>query len=47
VYDALTNHRPYRPAWSHEQAIQYIREQAGKHFDPSLVPVFLHLAGGG
>ena len=43
VYDALTNPRPYRPAWPRSQAVQYIRDQASKHFDPDLVQVFLRL----
>lgn len=41
VWDALTSDRPYRPAWSAEQAFAYIREQAGKHFDPYVVELFL------
>lgn len=43
VFDALTSDRPYRKAWSVEQALQYIAEQAGKHFDPKVVSVFLDL----
>jgi HD-GYP domain-containing protein (c-di-GMP phosphodiesterase class II) len=43
VYDALTSNRPYRSAWSKKDAIQYIEGQAGKHFDPRLVPEFLSL----
>lgn len=41
VWDALLADRPYRPAWTEEQARQYLREQAGKHFDPRVVEVFL------
>jgi putative nucleotidyltransferase with HDIG domain len=41
VYDALTSDRPYRKAWSHEEVYSYIEEQAGKHFDPQTVKVFL------
>jgi HD-GYP domain-containing protein (c-di-GMP phosphodiesterase class II) len=41
VWDALRSDRPYRPAWSEEEALEYIREQAGKHFDPATVKVFL------
>lgn len=41
VYDALTSDRPYRPAWSKEKVIQYIRENSGTHFDPQIVPIFL------
>ena len=46
VWDALRSDRPYRKAWSVEKSIAYIREQAGKHFDPALIPVFLKLIGG-
>lgn len=41
VWDALTSDRPYRKAWSREEAKKYLREQAGKHFDPEVVKVFL------
>jgi HD-GYP domain-containing protein (c-di-GMP phosphodiesterase class II)/nitrate/nitrite-specific signal transduction histidine kinase len=43
VWDALTSDRPYRKAWSEEAALAYIREQAGKHFDPEVVAAFLSL----
>ncbi|MBI3913074.1 MAG: GAF domain-containing protein [Chloroflexi bacterium] len=43
VWDALTSHRPYRAAWSAEQAREHIRDQAGKHFDPAVVEKFLEL----
>ena len=43
VWDALTSNRPYRPAWSQEKALAYLREQAGKHFDASIVQAFLAL----
>lgn len=41
VWDALSSERPYRPAWPADKVISYIREQAGSHFDPSIVKVFL------
>ena len=41
VWDALTSNRPYRPAWGEEEALAYIRDQAGKHFDPAVVNIFL------
>ena len=41
VWDALISDRPYRPAWSKPDAMKYIREQSGKHFDPRVVDVFL------
>lgn len=40
VFDALTSERPYKQAWPVEDAVRYIDEQAGKHFDPDLVAVF-------
>jgi putative two-component system response regulator len=43
VYDALTSERPYKKAWPHEEAFAFIREQAGRHFDPKLTPLFLGL----
>jgi len=46
VYDALTNERPYRPAWTVEKALAYIREQSGTHFDPRVVEAFLALLSG-
>lgn len=45
VYDALTSDRPYRKAWSKQDAIHYIEDQAGKQFDPRLVPEFLNMVG--
>jgi putative nucleotidyltransferase with HDIG domain len=43
VWDALLSDRPYRLAWTAEQAREYIREQAGSHFDPKVVDRFLEL----
>jgi PAS domain S-box-containing protein len=43
VYDALTNDRPYRPAWTPTQTLEYIRAESGKHFDPAIVEAFLNL----
>jgi putative two-component system response regulator len=40
VWDALTSNRPYRPAWTEAEALTYIREQSGKHFDPQAVDLF-------
>ena len=41
VYDALISDRPYRKAWQKEQALDYIRSQAGTHFDPQVVELFM------
>ncbi|MGD0003406.1 MAG: HD domain-containing phosphohydrolase [Anaerolineaceae bacterium] len=43
VWDAVTSDRPYRPAWSKELAVQYIRTEAGTYFDPRVVDAFLDL----
>jgi PAS domain S-box-containing protein len=43
VWDALTTARTYREAWSPEKTKQYIKEQAGTHFDPRVVEAFLLL----
>jgi PAS domain S-box-containing protein len=45
VFDALTSDRPYRKAWSREDAVRYIREQAGRQFDPRVVEAFLREVG--
>jgi len=41
VFDALTSARPYKKAWPVDEAITYIQENSGKHFDPQLVRVFM------
>ncbi|MCI0550123.1 MAG: PAS domain S-box protein [Anaerolineae bacterium] len=43
VWDALRSDRPYRKGWSAEKTIEYIRTQAGSHFDPRAVEHFLEL----
>jgi HD-GYP domain-containing protein (c-di-GMP phosphodiesterase class II) len=43
VWDALTSDRPYRPAWSKERALDYIRAQSDLHFDPRVVNAFLNI----
>ena len=40
VYDALTSVRPYKQAWTAEQAFDYVATQAGRHFDPRVVEAF-------
>jgi len=41
VFDALTNERPYKKAWSVEDAVALIERESGEHFDPMLVNAFL------
>jgi HD-GYP domain-containing protein (c-di-GMP phosphodiesterase class II) len=43
VYDALINDRPYRKALPREEVIAYLKSQAGTHFDPAALDVFLRL----
>lgn len=41
VFDALTHERPYKRAWSTEEASEELRRAAGKHSDPCVVKAFL------
>lgn len=41
VYDALSSARPYKKAWPRAEALDYIRQQAGRQFDPQVVEAFL------
>ena len=43
VYDALISRRRYKPAFSHEAAVDIIKRGSGTHFDPDLVDAFLDL----
>jgi HD-GYP domain-containing protein (c-di-GMP phosphodiesterase class II) len=46
VWDALKSDRPYRAAWPDEKIFAEIRSNAGKHFDPKVVDIFLFLQEG-
>ena len=41
VFDALLSVRPYKKAWDVDEAIAFIREKRGSHFDPSLADLYL------
>jgi len=43
VWDALKSDRPYRKAWTEDEAITYIQEQSGSHFDPVVVNAFFDI----
>jgi putative two-component system response regulator len=43
VFDALTSERPYKRAWSKEEAIEVIIRGSGSHFDPLLVNAFVEV----
>ena len=40
VFDALTSERPYKKAWTVEQAAELLREGRGRHFDPACLDAF-------
>jgi len=40
VFDALTTRRPYKEPWPLEKTSAFLRENAGKHFDPAVVDIF-------
>jgi len=43
VFDALVSARPYKKAWSIDEAVATINEGSGKHFDPELVTNFMQI----
>ncbi len=43
VWDALRSGRPYREAWSDQEALEHIKEESGRHFDPQVVDAFLEI----
>lgn len=45
VYDALTNARPYKRAWTHEEAMSEMMRQKGRHFDPAVMDAFVDITG--
>ena len=42
VFDALTSERPYKKAWTLEEAVDFLVAGSGKHFDPDRVRAFLN-----
>jgi PAS domain S-box-containing protein/putative nucleotidyltransferase with HDIG domain len=43
VWEALGADRPYRKAWPEQKVLEYLRAEAGEHFDPQVITVFLEL----
>ena len=41
VFDALTSVRPYKRAWTIEDALALLRRESGQHFDPKLIEAFM------
>ena len=44
VYDALVSERPYKKAFTHDQALDMIKNDSGTHFDPKIIEAFLNVA---
>jgi putative two-component system response regulator len=44
VYDALVSVRPYKKAFTHEEAVEIIKDGSGTQFDPKLVEIFLEIS---
>src|SRR5262249_23471782 len=40
MFESMTAERPYRPGWSIENAVAFIRDNAGRQLDPTLVAIF-------
>jgi len=40
VFDALTSVRPYKKAWTNEEAFKLLKDSKGSHFDPKVVDAF-------
>jgi putative nucleotidyltransferase with HDIG domain len=43
AFDAMTSHRPYRPAMTPDQAFLELLNKSGTHFDPACVQAFMRL----
>ena len=41
VFDSLTSERPYKKAWSNQEALEYVYTNKGTHFDPGCVDAFM------
>lgn len=42
VFDALTSERPYKKAWSFDDAFALLKKESGGHFDPKIVKIFIN-----
>ena len=43
VYDALTSVRSYKRAFTHDEAMEIMRQDVGKQFDPALYEAFVEV----
>jgi len=44
VYDALVSERPYKIPFSHDEAVDIISKDSGRHFDPKIINAFKKVA---
>jgi len=47
VFDVITHRRPYKAADSVEEAVSRVREDSGRHFDPTVVEAFMRVLESG
>jgi HD-GYP domain-containing protein (c-di-GMP phosphodiesterase class II) len=47
AFDAITTERAYKKPSTAFEALEILKEQAGRQFDPVLVPIFVHLVKNG
>ena len=43
IFDALTSVRPYKKAWSMDEALDWIQKESGEALDPNLAPMFIEM----
>ena len=41
VFDALAHERPYKKAWELDRILELFKNERGKHFDPTLIDIFM------
>lgn len=41
VFDALTSDRPYKPAYTYDETLDYMEHQRSRHFDPEILDSFM------
>lgn len=45
VFDALTSNRPYKHAWTPDEALAFVQAASGTHFDPQVVQALMKVLG--
>ena len=47
TYDSMMHARPFRAPWQREEAIEFVKAQHGRRFDPAVVQAFLEIEAAG